>query len=76
MAIDKSGYKEKIIDFAISLAKPLGAEITAMHVIDNSIILPAPDAYGNYIGDQSGVTEERLKKQADELLSEAAAVGR
>jgi nucleotide-binding universal stress UspA family protein len=47
MAIDRSGYKEKIIDFAISLAKPLGAEITAIHVIDNSIILPAPDGYGN-----------------------------
>jgi nucleotide-binding universal stress UspA family protein len=75
MAIDRSGYKEKIIDFAISLAKPLGAEITAIHVIDNSIILPSPDAYGNYIGDQSEATEERLKKQADELLSEAELLG-
>ena len=34
--IDRSGYKEKILAFAISLGKAWGAEITAIHVIDNS----------------------------------------
>ncbi|MGC2574502.1 MAG: universal stress protein [Candidatus Nitrosopolaris sp.] len=33
-AIDRSKYKEKIIDYAISLGKAWGAEVTAIHVID------------------------------------------
>ena len=77
MAIDRSGYKERIINFTISLAKPLGAEIIAIHVIDKSTIVPATDAYGNYIGgDQIQATEEEeLRKQADEILSEAELLG-
>ena len=76
MAIDKSGYKEKIINFTISLAKPLGAEIIAIHVIDKSTIVPATDAYGNYIGgDQIQATEDELRKQADKILSEAKLLG-
>jgi nucleotide-binding universal stress UspA family protein len=76
MAIDRSGYKEKIINFTISLAKPLGAEIIAIHVIDKSTIVPATDAYGNYIGgDQIQATEDELRKQANELLSEAELLG-
>jgi nucleotide-binding universal stress UspA family protein len=76
MAIDRSGYKEKIINFTISLAKPHHAEIIAIHVIDKSNIVPATDAYGNYIGgDQIQGTEEELRKQADEILSEAELLG-
>jgi nucleotide-binding universal stress UspA family protein len=76
MAIDRSGYKERIITFTISLAKPLGAEIIAIHVIDKSTIVPATDAYGNYMGgDQIQATEEELRKQADEILSEAEVSG-
>ena len=77
MAIDRSGYKERIINFTISLAKPLGAEIIAIHVIDKSTIVPATDAYGNYIGgDQIQATEEEeLRKQANEILSEAELLG-
>ena len=76
MAIDRSGYKERIITFTISLAKPLGAEIIAIHVIDKSTIVPATDAYGNYIGgDQIQATEDELRKQANELLSEAELLG-
>jgi nucleotide-binding universal stress UspA family protein len=76
MAIDRSGYKEKIINFTISLAKPLGAEIIAIHVIDKSTIVPATDAYGNYIGgDKIQATEDELRKQADKILSEAKLLG-
>ena len=76
MTIDRSGYKERIITFTISLAKPLGAEIIAIHVIDKSTIVPATDAYGNYMGgDQIQATEEELRKQADEMLSEAELLG-
>ena len=75
MAIDRSGYKQRIITFTISFAKPLRAEIIAIHVIDKSTIVPTPDAYGNYIADQIQPTEEELRKQADELLSEAELLG-
>ena len=77
MAIDRSGYKEKIINFTISLAKPLGAQIIAIHVIDKSTIVPATDAYGNYIGgDQIQATEEEeLRKQADEMLTDVQMLG-
>jgi nucleotide-binding universal stress UspA family protein len=76
MAIDRSGYKERIINYTISLAKPLGAEIIAIHVIDKSTIVPATDAYGNYIGgDQIQATEDELRKQANEILSEAKLLG-
>ena len=58
------------------MAKPLGAEIIAIHVIDKSTIAPATDAYGNYLGgDQIQATEEELRKQADEILSEAELLG-
>jgi nucleotide-binding universal stress UspA family protein len=76
MAIDRSGYKEKIINFTISLAKPLGAQIIAIHVMDRSTIVPATDAYGNYIGgDQIQDTEDELRKQADKILGEAELLG-
>ena len=32
IAIDKSGYKDKIVGYSITLAKALGASITAIHV--------------------------------------------
>lgn len=75
MAIDRSGYKERITTFTISLAKALGAEVTAVHVIDRSSFEPAADAYGNYMGVQIGL-EEDLRKQAEELLSEAEQFGK
>ena len=75
MAIDRSGYKERITTFTISLAKALGAEVTAVHVIDRSSFGPAADAYGNYMGVHIGL-EETLRKQAEELLSEAEQFGK
>ena len=32
--IDRSGYKEKILAYALSLGKAWGAELTVLHVID------------------------------------------
>ena len=75
MAIDRSGYKERITTFTISLAKALGAEVAAVHVIDRSSFEPAADAYGNYMGVQIGL-EEALTKQAEQLLSEAEQFGK
>jgi len=75
MAIDRSGYKERITTFTMSLAKALGAEVTAVHVIDRSSLEPAADAYGNYMGVQIGL-EEALRNQAEELLSEVELLGK
>jgi nucleotide-binding universal stress UspA family protein len=36
MAIDKSEYKDKITVYAVMLAKALGADVTAIHVLDKS----------------------------------------
>src|SRR5918911_5775819 len=74
LAIDKSGYKTKAMNFAITLAKGLDAAITAIHVIDKFTLTAPLDILGFYRG---GKTEEykdayerRLKKQAEELLGE------
>ena len=76
MAIDRSGYKDKIITFTMSLAKTLGAEVTAVHVIDRSSLGPVADAYGNYMGVKIGPLEEALRNQAEELLSEVELLGK
>jgi len=76
MAIDRTGNKEKIITYTITLAKALGAEVTAFHVIDRSSLQPAADAYGNYMEGNIEALEEVLKKQAEELLSEAEILGK
>ena len=34
LAAIRSKYKEKIIDYAISMGKAWGTEVTALHVID------------------------------------------
>lgn len=38
IAVDKAGYKEKIIAYGIILAKGSGANITAIHVLDESTL--------------------------------------
>ena len=38
--VDNSGYKDKIIAYAISLAKAWGAEIIVVHVIDPGLGIP------------------------------------
>ena len=36
--IDRSGYKDKILAYAISLGKAWGSEITTVHVIDPAAV--------------------------------------
>ena len=80
MAIDKSGYKEKVINFAITLAKGLGAEVTAIHVIDKASVGIAGDLLGYYRGGKKEAYEEAyedvLKQQAEKLLAEAEFLGK
>jgi len=65
-AIDRSKYKEKIIDYAISLGKAWGAEVTAIHVID-----PGRGVPGGRIKEKEKQREEEAERPAGDLLSEA-----
>ncbi len=80
VAIDKSGYKEKAVAYAITLAKALGAEVTAVHVIDKSSLGITGELLGYYRGGKKGSYEDAyenvLKKQAEKLLGEAELVGK
>jgi nucleotide-binding universal stress UspA family protein len=79
LAIDKSGYKTKAMNFAITLAKGLGAWVTAIHVIDKFTLRAPVDVIGYYRGgkmeDYQDAYENRLKKQAEELLGEVRTLG-
>ena len=61
--IDRSGYKEKILAFAISLGKAWGAEITAIHVID-----PGRGVPGGRVKEKELEREEEAKREAEILL--------
>jgi nucleotide-binding universal stress UspA family protein len=62
--IDRSGYKEKIIAYAVSLGKAWGAEITAIHVIEP----------GHALSDGRAEAKEQAReeagRQAEYLLNE------
>ena len=70
IAIDKSGYKDKIIGYSITLAKALGASITAIHVLDKSSFGMVGDLLSYYRGGNIEEYEKALKKQAEEFLNE------
>ena len=46
IAVDKSGHREKIVSYAITLAKSLAAEVIAVHVIDKSALGATGDLLG------------------------------
>ena len=73
IAVDKSGYKEKIISYALSLAKSLGAEIAAIHVIDKASLGAVGDLLGYYRGGKIEGYQEEMKKQGATLLDEVDA---
>ena len=76
IAIDKSGYKEKIISYAVTLAKALGAEIIVIHVIDKSSLGAAGDLLGYYRGGNIEEYEKEMKKKGEILLAEVEATVR
>ncbi len=49
IAIDESKYREKIIRYGLTLAKSLGADVTAVHVIDR-YSLGALQSLGGLLG--------------------------
>ena len=61
--IDRSGYKEKILAYAVSLGKAWGAELTVIHVID-----PGRGVPGGRVKEKEREREEEAKRQAEVLL--------
>ena len=62
--IDRSGYKEKIIAYAVSLGKAWGAEITAIHVIEPEHALSDGRA------EAKKEAREEARRQTEHLLNE------
>jgi nucleotide-binding universal stress UspA family protein len=78
IAIDESKYREKITRYGLTLAKSLGAGVTAVHVIDRSS-LGALQSLGGLLGYyENGKLgyEEELRKHAKELLAEVDALAK
>ncbi len=65
VAVDKSGFKEKIISYGIILAKGSGASITAIHVVDISTLKGIGDVFGRRVAEY----EKEVKKKSEELLA-------
>ena len=76
IAIDKSGYKEKIINYGLMLAKALRAVVIFVHVIDRYSLGTAGEVLGYYRGGKVQPYQEALKKEAQELLSEAESLAK
>ena len=53
IAVDKSGYKSKIVVYAATLANTLDARIYAIHVIDDSSFGVVGDMISYYRGGKS-----------------------
>ena len=66
----KSEYNDKIITYAIILAKGSGASITAIHVLDKSAIGGVGDVFGRRVDEY----ENEMRKRSQELLTEVQQV--
>ena len=70
IAIDESKYREKIIRYGLTLAKSLGADVVAVHVIDRSSLTSLSDLgglLGYYEGGNIAYYEEELRKLAKDV---------
>ena len=66
----KSEYNDKIISYAIMLAKGSGASITVIHVLDKSTI----GGIGDVLGRRVEEYEKEMNKRSEELLTEVQQV--
>ena len=66
----KSEYNDKIISYAIILAKGSGASITAINVLDESAIGGIGDVFGRRVDEY----ENEVRKRSQELLTEVQQV--
>ena len=61
--VDRSGYKEKIIVYAVSLGIAWEAEVTVIHVID-----PVRGVPGGKVEEKEREREEKAKREAEILV--------
>src|SRR6266704_226034 len=61
--VDRSGYKEKIILYAVSLGIAWEAEVTVIHVID-----PGRGVPGGKVEEKKRAREEKAKREAEILV--------
>jgi nucleotide-binding universal stress UspA family protein len=66
----KSEYNDKIISYAIILAKGSGASITVIHVLDKSTL----GGVGDFFGARIEEYEKAMRKGSEELLTEVQQV--
>ena len=66
----KSEYNDKIISYAIILAKGSGATITAIHVLDKSVQGDLGDVFPLKVEEY----DKAIRKRAEELLTEVQQV--
>ena len=66
----KSEYNDKIISYAIILAKGSGASITVIHVLDKSTL----GGIGDFFGARVEKYEKAMRKRSEELLTEVQQV--
>ena len=78
IAIDDSEHRGKIIRYGLTIAKSVGADVTAIHVIDKSSVAALGDLGGlvGYFESGNRAYEQELAKHARELLGEADAIAR
>src|SRR5215510_2675214 len=70
IAVDRSGYKDKIISYSVTLAKALGARITAIHILDRAALGVIGDLISYYRDGMVEEYEKAMRKQAEEFLAE------
>jgi nucleotide-binding universal stress UspA family protein len=74
-AIDKSGYKNKITAYAVTLAKSLGAELTVIHIIAKSSFGATGDLLSYYRGGKLKAYQDAMRNEAEKLLKKTVEFG-
>ena len=76
IAVDGIRHREKIIRYGLALSKSLGADVTAVHVVDRFLLASASDLgglLGYFEGGNVEYDEEKLRKHAEDLLGQVGA---
>jgi len=77
VAIDKSGYKDKVVSYAFTLAKSLGAEISVIHVVDQSSMVAAASIHpASSMMSAQKEYQDALIQDADKLLKGIVQLGK
>ena len=62
IAIDKSGYRQKVIETGTMLAKAFGSSLTSIHVIDRATLGIVWDLLSYYPGTRAEMYERAMQR--------------